>query len=285
MPEELTRRGRDASVARLGTRQHGVISLSQLRSCGLSDSAVGDRVASGRLHRIHRGVYAVGHAGLGNEGRWMAAVLACGDGAALSHLSAAELWGMVRETRRSSDELPLIHVTVRGDGRSRPGIRVHRSATVSPADVTRRLGVPVTKPARTLDDVRRTLSSGVFASALRQAEFLGLPIGDPWKSDHTRSELEARFLKLIRRHRLPQPEVNVRVDRYVVDFLWRAEHLIAEVDGWGSHGGRAAFEADRSRDNRLRVLGFKVVRFTWHQVTRPSDEVGGTIRSLLTGLW
>jgi very-short-patch-repair endonuclease len=129
------------------------------------------------------------------------------------------------------------------------------------------------------------VSDTVFASALRQAEFLGLPIGEGQCPDRTRSELEAKFLGVLRRHHLPPPEVNVRVDRYLVDFLWRAEWLIAEVDGWESHRGRVAFEADRARDNRLRVMGFKVVRFTWHQVTRRSKEVVETIRTLLAGLW
>ena len=215
----------------------------------------------------------------------MAAVLACGEGAALSHLSAAELWGMVPLRRGGSDERPLIHVTVRREGKSRSGIRVHRSTTLSPAGVTRHFGIPVTKPGRTLADLRRTIPSPAFAEVLRRADYLRLPIGEDHSPDRTRSELEAKFLKLLRRHRIPQPEVNVRIDAYVVDFLWRAERLIAEVDGWGSHRGRAAFEADRSRDNRLRVLGFKVARFTWRQVTGSSHEVIETVRSLLTGLW
>jgi very-short-patch-repair endonuclease len=99
--------------------------------------------------------------------------------------------------------------------------------------------------------------------------------------DHTRSELEARFLTLCRRHRLPQPEVNVRVDRFLVDFLWRDARLVAEVDGWDSHRTRSAFEEDRARDVRLTLLGYDVVRFTWRQVEHDSKDVATTIRRLL----
>jgi very-short-patch-repair endonuclease len=285
MREEVTKGGRDAAIARLAGRQHGVVSVKQLKDLGLSSSAISYRVGTGRLHPLHRGVYAVGHDGLGNEGRWMAAVLACGGGAALSHISAAQLWRMLPIPNRADGEGLPIHVTVPGEGKHHPGIRVHRSRTLSPADVTLRDVIPVTSPARTLEDLRRASPLEAFANALRQAEFLRLPIGNQWRSDHTRSELEARFLGLLRRSRLPQPEVNTRVDRFVVDFLWRAERLIAEVDGWGSHRTRSAFEADRGRDNRLRVLGFKVIRFTWRQVTKDPDEVATTVRSLLTALW
>jgi very-short-patch-repair endonuclease len=285
MPEELTNGPFDGAIAGVAARQHGVVSVRQLRDLGLSSSAIGDRVTAGRLHRIHRGVCAVGHPNIGNEGRWMAAVLACGDGAALSHISAAHLWRMLTiGGSAGADELP-VHVTVPGEGRDRSRIRVHRSRTLSPADVTFRDGIPVTKPARTLDDLRRTVPTSVFANALRQAEYLRLPTGDQWRSDRTRSELEAKFLALIHRHHLPRPEVNVRVDRFVVDFLWRAEHLIAELDGWEAHRSRSAFEGDRARDNRLRMLGYDVTRFTWHQVTQASEEVAATIRSLLTALW
>jgi very-short-patch-repair endonuclease len=120
----------------------------------------------------------------------------------------------------------------------------------------------------------------VFASALRQAEFRGLPVGDV-PTDHTRSELESRFLNLIRRHRLPGPEVNVRVDRFVVDCLWRGPSVIVELDGWGAHGTRSAFEADRARDARLKLLGYEVVRFTWRQVERDAAAVVRIVTDLL----
>lgn len=285
MPKELTKRPADGEVARLAARQHGVVTTKQLLSVGLLQSGISDRVSAGRLHRVHRGVYAVGHAALANEGRWMAAVLACGPGAALSHRSAAGLWRMLPTDGRGSDrDLPVTHVTVAGEGRRRPGIRVHRSPTLSPADLALRAAIPVTKPARTLRDLRRTVPGPVFARALRQAEFLGLPL-EGLDTDHTRSELEARFLALLRRRRLPRPEVNVRVEGFVVDFLWRGERLIAELDGWGTHRNRSAFEQDRARDNQLRTSGFEVVRFTWRQVNDDPSGVVATVRSLLTALW
>lgn len=282
MPEEVTKGGRDAAIARLAARQHGVVSTQQLRGQGLSPSAICDRLAAGRLHRIHRGVYAVGHPSLSNQGRWMGAVLACGPDAVLSHRSAAELWQMLPiGTRGGADDPPIVHVTILGEGKHRGGIRVHRSRTLSPGDSTLRRGIPVTKPARTLEDLRRSFPRPVFAAALRQAEYLRLPIGHDLVADHTRSELEARFLALVRLRRFPRPEVNARVDRFVVDFLWRLERLIVEVDGWESHGTRSAFEDDRARDARLRLLGFDVLRFTWRQLEDDAPAVAKTIRALL----
>jgi very-short-patch-repair endonuclease len=282
MPEEVTGRRRDAAIASVAARQHGVLSAQQLYSLGLSSSAVGGRVAAGRLHRIHRGVYAVGHPNIGNEGRWMAAVLACGGGAVLSHWSAAHLWRMLSSTRPGSgDGSAIIHVTVLGEGKDRPGIRVHRSSTLSTADCTRLAGIPVTRVSRTLVDLRRTVPGQVFTAALRQAEFLGLPLGDQMTTDHTRSELESRFLSLVRRHRIPQPEVNVRLGGFIVDFAWRSQKLVVELDGWEAHRTRSAFESDRARDTRLRVLGFEVLRFTWRQMSEDPKRVAGAVRSLL----
>jgi len=276
MPKELAKERRDASVARIAARQHGVVTSAQLRIAGVLPSGITDRLRAGHLHRLYRGVYAVGHPNIGNEGRWMAAVLACGEGAALSHRSAAALW-------RIGPLSAPVDVTVASSGgrASRQGIRLHRSLTLSPADLTRRAGIPVTKPARTLEDLRRVLPRKWFARALREAEFLGLPIGEDFKPDRTRTDLEGLFLSLVRRHRLPQPEVNVRVDRFIVDFLWRTECLIVEVDGWESHRMRSAFETDRARDARLNVLGYAVVRFTWRQVDNDAREVARTVRNLL----
>jgi very-short-patch-repair endonuclease len=277
MPKKRAEGGSDAAISRIAARQHGVVTTEQLLSAGVLPSGVTDRVKAGRLHRIYRGVYAVGHPNIGNQGRWMAAVLAIGAPAVLSHRSAAALWGILAPAQ-------MIEVTVPGGGGRRPrhGIRLHRSVTLSPPDVTRRSTIPVTKPARTLSDLRRVLPAEQAARAVRQAEYLRLPLGDAASTvDHTRSELEARFLTLCRRHRLPQPEVNVRVDRFLVDFLWRDARLVAEVDGWDSHRTRSAFEEDRARDVRLTLLGYDVVRFTWRQVEHDSKDVATTIRRLL----
>jgi very-short-patch-repair endonuclease len=224
----------------------------------------------------------------------MAAVLACGEGAVLSHLSAAELWGIRRPVRRHSEAggpggpAPA-HVTVPSTAgkRKQTGIVLHRSGTLTAPSCTRRDGIPVTKPARTIADIRPLLSPAQFNAAIREARFLRLPIGDPFAAaedsatNRTRTDLEQELLSLCRRHRLPQPEVNVEIDRFEVDFLWREQRLIVEVDGWESHGTRSAFEADRVRDARLAVLGYEVVRFTWRQVTRDKAAVAETIRLLL----
>jgi len=282
MRQEGAIRRRDAAIAGIAARQHGVLSSQQLYAAGIDPSGIKRRVQLGRLHRLHRGVYAVGHPALSNKGR-MAAVLACGEGGVLSHCSAAALWEILPRGGRDTDERAPVDVTVPSASgrRGRRGIRLHRSRTLSTADVTVRSRIPVTKPARTLEDLRRVLPSKQFAAVLRQAEFLRLPLGDRIAPDHTRSELEARFLALCRRHRLPRPEVNARVDRFLVDFLWRERRLIVELDGGESHRSRSAFEEDRARDARLKLLGYDVVRFTWRQLQSEPRQIACGIRALL----
>jgi very-short-patch-repair endonuclease len=219
------------------------------------------------LHRVFRGVYAVGHAGLGNKGRWMAAVLACGDGAVLSHRSAAELWGMLKPVSGP------VHVTVPGTGgrRKRSGIHLHRSPHIA-----------VTTPARTLRDLRRTAPAKVVRRAIRQAEYDRRPIGDQGhETQGTRSEPERRFLRLCRRYRLPEPEVNVKVGRFTLDFLWRQEGLVVEVDTYRTHGGRQAFEDDRERDAELAARGLEVLRFTDVRIDGEPGAVAQLVRARL----
>ncbi len=204
----------------------------------------------------------------------MAAVLACGAEAVLSHTSAAALWQLLPPRG-------FAHVTVPGNGRTRRGIRVHRSLTLFPGEVTRRAGIPVTSPSRTLTDLRRLLPQAQFEQALRRAEYLRLPLDPQLDRDHTRSELEARFLALCRRHRLGKPEVNVRVAAFTADFLWRQQRLIVELDGYRAHGARTAFEADRVRDVELKLLGYEVVRLTWRQLTSEPAQLAFALRELL----
>jgi very-short-patch-repair endonuclease len=277
MPKELATTPPDVLVATIAGRQHGVVATYQLEAVGLLPSGISDRTRAGRLHRIHRGVYAVGHSRLSNEGRWMAAVLAYGAGAVLSYHSAGALWRIIRNPDGRVD------VSVPGNcGRSRrQGIRVYRSSTLTPADCATRDGIPVTRPSRTLDDLRRVLPSQKFAAALREAEFLRLPIGQRQQVDRARTDLEAMFLALCRRHRLPQPWMNVKVERFEVDFLWPARRLVVEVDDWESHRTRSAFEEDRRRDARLKLLGYEVLRFTRRQVKDEARTVAATIRMLL----
>jgi len=239
----------DRLVAKIAGRQHGVVSIAQLHASGLSDDAVLGRVRTGRLHRIRRGVYAVGHPGLSPHGRWMAAALTYGEGAAVSHRSAAELWGLLKLSDGP------IHISVPGDaGRARrSGLRLHRRAALPPAAITRRHGIPVTKPAQTIVDLRGAVPPRELRRAIRQANVLGLPIGSEASRDRTRSDLERDFLRLCKRHRLPTPEVNVRSGPHLVDFFWRERRLVVETDGFRYHRGRQAFEDDRSRDLDLRA--------------------------------
>jgi very-short-patch-repair endonuclease len=269
----------DRLVAQMAAGQHGVVTTKQLEAAGVDRFAINYRIKLGRLHRIHRGVYAVGHTRLSFEGRCLAAVLACGNGAALSHRSAAALWEMLPTPPGP------INVTVPGNsGRARRrGISLHRSLTLTGSVTARRSGVPVTAPIRTLADLRRTVPRAVFQRALRRAFDLRLITADALGPDSnlTRSELERLFLRLCRRHRLPRPEVNVRVGPYEVDFLWRDCSVIVETDGFRHHGSRAAFESDRARDAHLQALGYRVLRFTYRQVQKSPDTVVASLRRVI----
>jgi very-short-patch-repair endonuclease len=297
-------------IARIASRQHGVISARQLLTSGLTRDGVMRRVHAGGLHRMHRGVYAVGYANLAIETRWMAAVLACGNvvpqpnhasepppapttrsvldhwGAVLSHCSAAVLWRLLP----SADGRVDVSVSGIGGKMKRQGVHVHRSRTLTPEMVTSHRGIPVTTPARTIADLRRAASTrGCPAAiapwelrrAIRQAGVLGLSIGSEVSPDRTRSELERLFLKLCRQHGFPAPEVNVWVGSLEVDFLWGDRRLILETDGYRYHRGRAAFEDDRDRDLRLRTLGYEVIRLSYRQVVDNPEQVAAVLKTRL----
>ena len=278
MPDKLAKRV-DVLVARLAASQHGVASVTQLRSLGLSRNMVADRVRAGRLHRVHRGVYAAGHLKLSDEGRWMAAVLAYEGDCVLSHRSAAELWRLLTPRRGAVD------VTVPGrSGRDgRPGIRLHRSTTLTPRESTRRAEIPVTTPARTLADLRGCATPDELGRARRQAEFFGFrtELAEPKPVELSRSVLERRFLQLCRRHHLPAPDVNSTLLGYEVDFLWDFARLVVETDGNEAHSGRASIEYDRRREARLAAAGYEVLRFTWTQVVERPEEVVAALRARL----
>jgi very-short-patch-repair endonuclease len=292
------------AIARLAARQHGVVSLSQLQFLGLGTDAVGKRAATGRLTRLHRAVYAVGHGRLTKRGHWMAAVLAYGAEARLSYRSVAALVGIRPDNRAKTD------VTVPSrSARSRPGIDVHTSTTLEAADVTTVDGIPCTALPRTLLDLAEVVDKRAIEKAIDQAEILRIfdlraleealsrangrrgtavlrqvlaKYAGPTLTDR---ELEELFFALCRSAALPKPAVNewIALDRgiaYKADFLWRAERLIVETDGWGSHGTRQAFENDRRRDRRLTVAGWTVVRFTWRDVEREPAEVKETLARL-----
>ncbi len=205
-------------------------------------------------------------------------------GASLSHRSAAESWGLLRPRGGPVD------VSVHGDGgrARRSGIRLHRSATLLPASVTIRGGIPTTTPARTISDLRRAsagarglLTSTELRRAIRQANVFGLPLDEHDRKVRERSDLEEAFIVLCRRYRLPMPEVNVRIGDYLVDFLWRERMFVVETDGYIYHRGRAAFEDDRGRALSLRALGYDVARFADTQIEQEPARIAAVLRSRL----
>jgi very-short-patch-repair endonuclease len=267
----------DARIAAVAVRQHGVVSTEQLREVGFSETMVLKRCRAGRLHRIHRGVYAVGHRGLTAEGRWMAAALALGGDAVVSHRSAAALWGLLPTPEGPVD----LSLPSRNGRRKRQGIRIHRPMSLAPGEQTRQRGIPVTSPARTIVDLGSVVTARELRQAIRQADALGLPVGADITHDRTRSELEHRFLGLCRRYRLPTPAVNMRIGGLTVDFCWVEQRLVVETDGYRYHRGRAAFEDDRARDLRLRALGYEVVRLSYRQVCDESAVVAPVLHAAL----
>lgn len=266
----------EAKIAAIAARQHGVISIAQLHAIGLDRGSVYRRVRAGRLHRIHRGVYAVGHAAPSLHRDFMAAVLACGDGAALSHGSAAVLWGFLKPLQSA------VHVTSPStSGKAqRAGIALHRSPSLGNRElVTIRERIPVTAPRRTIEDLKGTLPAYLVRRAKRQAEFEGYELKLP--TDDTRSDLESYFLAFCRRHSLPRPEVNVKVGPYAVDFLWPEHNAAVETDFFDYHRGSQAFEDDHQRDLYLRTSGLTVRRYTGAQIRDYPALVVADLREVL----
>jgi predicted transcriptional regulator of viral defense system len=291
--ESHDERGLDAQVAELAARQHLVFSLEQLIDRGLSPRTVHYRTTTGRLHRIHRAVYSlVPPDQLTWRGRYLAAVLACGDGAVISHREAAALHNL-RPSNRSQ-----IDVTV--PGRSAPkvsGVTVHRSLTLTAADVTVVDGIPCTTIARTHLDLAAVVPEQQTERALNQAEAMGVlnlrAIDDQLRRNPhapgaaqlraaltlyipdtapTESDIEDAFVALCRAAGLPTPErqvwftLNDGGDPFRVDFLWRTQRLVLEADSRTFHGTARAFEDDRRRDQRLARALWQVVRVTGRQL-------------------
>jgi Protein of unknown function (DUF559) len=292
----------DAALAALAEAQHGVVGRSQLRDLGIEKSGIDSRVRRRALLPIHRGVYAVGHRRLTMEERWMAAVLAAA-GAVLSHRSAGQLWGVLPRTAARPE------VTRPGHFRRRSEILAHRSLLpVDEVDETN--GIPVTAVSRTLLDLGAVLPAQRLEQALNQAEVLRLTsrLSLPELLDRypcrrgtaalrrlldegraasgvTRRELEARFAAFVEAHDLPRPRRNAALAVsgriFEVDCLWRAQRLIAELDGRAVHGTRLAFEADRERDRLLLVEGWRVMRITWAQLRDDQASIASDLRRLL----
>lgn len=253
------------------------MTVEQLRDAGLDEAAVRRQVATGRLHRLHRGVYAVGHRSLSWRGRWLAAVLAAGDGAVLSHVSAAALWQFLRPIPGP------VHVVVGAavHRTARPGLRIHRSRTLTSHEITRRHGIAVTTPARTIEDIRGEVEPYLFRRALRQAELAGFRVPHLSATKRTRSDLELLFLRLCDDHGLPRPLVNLKVHGRRVDFFWPERRLAVETDSWEYHRGSVSFEDDHERDLELRAQGITTRRYTGDQLEAAPEAVAVDLRRAL----
>jgi very-short-patch-repair endonuclease len=295
-------RDREAEITRIARAQHDQITIRQLLETGLSDNAIRNRVRTGRLHRAHRGVYSLGHPPASALEHWMAAVLACGKDAALSHASAAANLG-IRPSAAT-----LIDVTSpSGAGRGIAGIRAHRSCLPA-EEVTLVDGIPTTTCGRTLLDLAEVIDEQALAKALDQAENKGLfdlgaleavmrrnpgrrglrPLRallsslDP-QTKLTKNDFERRLYALCRKANLPLPKPNqwLRLEGTWIqaDFLWPHARLVVETDGWETHRTRQAFERDRAKDALLTRAGYRVIRITWRQLVDEPDVIVATIRT------
>lgn len=287
-------------IAALATTQHGVVALWQLLELGLSSPAVRHRVASGRLHRVHAGVYAVGHVLLPRYGHCMAAVLAY-DGGVLSHGSAAALLGL-----RGPPAGDVEVTVVRAGSRRVRGIRVHATRSLHPSDITTEENIACTSPARTLVDLAAVLNRRRLRRALERSIELRLLDGEamdatlarargrrgtgvlrellaalPDEPAPTGNKLERRFLELVRELGVPTPVVNAHVGVHQVDFQWPRHRLIVETDGRATHDTPHQFEEDRRRDLELTLAGWHVIRVSWRQVVHEPGRVAALLRARL----
>lgn len=296
--------GRDRPLSELAKSQNGVVSLDQLRDIGLTQRAAEYRAGQGRLHRLYRGTYAVGHSSIGQFGELRAAVLACGDGAVISHGTAAAFYDL-------RDHWPfLIDVTGgRQAGRKLDGIRCRRCRYPTPEEIVVHDGIPFTSPARVLIDsagmlgtpslrrmveraaVRRLLDLEAVDRAMEQAKrrrgigALRMILED-WRTDDgsvpdVRSEFEALVLPRLIAMGLPRPVCNKTLEldgeRLMVDFLWEEQRVVVETDGEDTHGTPVAFQRDRRRDQILVAAGYRVPRATWAQMR---DELEAVVQRI-----
>jgi very-short-patch-repair endonuclease len=288
-------------IARLAERQHGVVGRGQLVTLGVAVRTVEEWLDSGRLHHVHREVFAVGHPRIGEAGRRWAAGLAYGEGALLSHRSAATLWGLARQ--RS----PLIDITAakgRQGVRRRESIYIHRGR-LHPEDRAACGGLPVTTVARTLFDLAEFVTPKRLESAWEEADRLNLlqlaaveqvcargygrralkPIrrllAEARAPQITRSPLEDVFAAFCRKHQLPTPSFNTTVLGFEIDALWPKQRLAAELDSWEFHRNRAAFERDRARDAALQVAGYRTIRITDRRIANDPATLLNQLRTLL----
>ncbi len=290
---------RGQELAALADRQHGVVSIRQLRRLGYTHRSVQRGVEVGRLHRLHQGVFAVGHTNLSLQGRCLAAVLASGPGALLSHYSAGWLHGLI-----ATRPIP-IHVTTPVPRKRRDAVRIHHSRTLIDADRTLEQGIPITSVARSALDlaaivrfrslrrfIRRSEELRVFDLAdfrsvlarnrgHRGAFHLERAIGIYEPPRLTRSELEREFLVLVERAGLPLPSTNFVVAGYELDVYWPELCFAVELDVYETHGAHEPFEEDRRRNEDLKLGGIEMTRVTGRRLEREPRQVMERIRRLL----
>ena len=293
----------DRLIARIAARQRGVIGWHQMLAAGISPSAIEQRVATGRLHRVFRGVYLVGHAIAPDLAIETAALIVMPAGTVLSHQTAAGL-------ARLADLPRVVDVTViTGRSGSRAGLRVHRAPRLDRRDVRVVRGLPITAAARTLVDLAGVLSpaglercyeQAQIQRVLRPAHVLAALARAPGRRGAgalrdlvieqptmTRSRAERRLLRALAACGINRPDTNVVIGDFEVDMLWRDARVVVEFDGWETHGTRVAFERDRSRDAKLQAAGYRVLRATWRRLRDDPEALAGdvaaTIRNGLSG--
>jgi hypothetical protein len=289
--------GLDARIAAISGRQHGRVTREQLLELGLGPDAIDHRLAAKRLIRVHRSVYAVGHLNRSRESVWMAAVLAGGEGAVLSHRSAGAAWGICTSSGRPE-------VTVPRQRRSRRNLVFHHSR-LPPDERTVHNGIPITTVPRTLFDMAAGHEVSQLERAINEAEIRRLwdalslvdlldryprragarnvraALEKRWEGAAlVKSDLEDLFLAFAERWDLPRPETNVVIEGCEVDCVWREQRLVIEVDGWETHKTRAAFERDREKSRILQAAGWRCVPVTYLQLRYASSEVARDVRRL-----
>jgi hypothetical protein len=270
-------------IAQLAERQYGHVARRQLLAIGLRSRAIDQWIAQGKLIPVHAGVYAVGYLRSDAVARAAAALLACGPDAVLSHETAAALWGLrTRWPERPEVSSPSCH--------RRPGIRHHRSRTLTRRDVRRHRGLRVTSPARTLIEIVPRLTRRQFARAVNDARLAGHLKGPdvnrlanvtPITSHPTRSTFEDEFPAFAREYGLPAPQINAKVAGYEVDVLFAAERVIVELDSWEHHQDRRSFETDRERDAATLAAGHVTVRITWERYRGQPDAEAARLHGIL----
>jgi hypothetical protein len=286
-----------AVLAGLASRQHGLVTRQQLVGAGVTGSRISRWARRGQLHRIHRGVYALGHARLSQGGRWLAGVLAVGADAVLGHFACARLFGASRFP------VPYVDVvaTVQRRLASRE-VRCHQVRRLAPQDVTVHRGIPATSLSRTLLDLSGALTRFQVANVIHRAAYRGhfsaagaadvlaRAVGHPHRSTleaaltlyasgsaGTRSAPEDRFVELLAEERFPEPLVNVHLHGYEVDAHWPAWRLAVEIDG-PHHARPSQRRGDGQRDAVLAAAGYTVLRFSDLAIERGPSEVMRTLR-------